>query len=460
MSEEDARQSGRPNNTSETLNRRYLARSARWAFSRFALSAMLAVVALLVLAPVARADEHAELYYFWGEGCPLCEKAKPFVEELRQSYPGLVIHEYEVLRNTENQERYRSVAARFDLEVLMVPAFFIGEDWWIGFAEHVPTEVRAAVEHCLESGCELPPAPASNGAGGADAASAPAARPDDPPAGELVVSVPFFGTVDAAAAPLVVSTLLVAVVDGFNPCSLWVLTFLLGVLVHTGSRSRVLVAGLVFLGITASLYGLFIAGLLNVFLYAGAVPWVRAGVAVLALAFGAINVKDYFAFRRGLSLTITDGQKSRIGRKVRTLLARSDRLVPLLLATAALAAGITLVELPCTAGLPVVWTQLVTTAGVPAAGYAGLLALYLVVYLVDELAILGLAVFTLRRTSFEERHGRLLKLVGGTVMIVLGAFLVLWPETASTITGTLLVFGVALGGAAVVHGGRLLVRRG
>ncbi len=455
--------SRRTPNTTATLNHGCAVQSARSATQRFPIAATLAVVTLLVLAPAGvRADQHAELYFFWGEGCPLCEKAKPFVEELQQSYPGLVIHEHEVMQNSGNQELYRSVAARYEIGVLMVPAFFIGEDWWIGFAEHVPAEVRAAVEHCLESGCELPPAPDSGGAGeqaggGQDGPRETGAG--DPAADELVVTVPFLGAVDAAAVPVLVGTILVAAVDGFNPCSLWVLTFLLGVLVHTRSRLRVLVAGSLFLVVTAALYGLFIAGLLNVFLYAGAVPWIRAAVAVLALGFGVINVKDYFAFRQGISLTIGDRQKSSIAQKLRQLLARSDRLVPLLLATAALAAGITLVELPCTAGLPVVWTQLVTTAGVPAAGYVGLLALYLVVYLVDELAILGTAVITLRRTNVQERHGRLLKLVGGAVMISLGAFLLLWPETASTVTGTLLIFGAALGGAAVVHGCRLLVRR-
>jgi hypothetical protein len=121
-----------------------------------------------------------------------------------------------------------------------------------------------------------------------------------------------------------------------------------------------------------------------------------------------------------------------------------------LAATGGMALGVTLVELPCTAGLPVLWTTLLADAGVATGAFALLLLLYMLVYLLDELLVFGVVVVTMRVTRIEERQGRVLKLVGGSVMLALALVMLFWPTLLESIGGTLAVFGVALGGAGVV----------
>ncbi len=298
-----------------------------------------------------------------------------------------------------------------------------------------------------ESGAQAREAGGQPGAETADAAEAAEAAE----AGERSASIGLgpFGEVELAGQPLIAATALIAFVDGFNPCSLWVLTVLLAMILHTRSRARVAAVGLTFLLVTATVYGVFIAGLFAAFAVAGFADPIRFAVAALAFAFAAVNIKDYFAFKQGVSLSIPDRFKPRIYRGGRSV--REDKPLPVVLAiTVALAAGVAIIELPCTAGLPLVWTGLVSEAGVDGAGFLALLAVYLLVYLAVEVTLLLVALVTLASVRLDEGRGRVLKLIGGAVMAAIAIVLVVDPSVMESFAGSLGVIGAALGVAAVV----------
>jgi len=236
---------------------------------------------------------------------------------------------------------------------------------------------------------------------------------------------------------------MIALVDGFNPCSLWVLTFLLGLVVHSGSRKKTAAVGLTFLTVTSIGYGAFVYGLINVFSYVSHLMWIKVAVATVALVFGAVNVKDFFYWNRGLSFTIPDRFKPKIARELSETV-RKDSLAMTLFGTAVIAAGIVLVELPCTAGFPLIYSNILVERGVQT-GYAlVLLGLYMLIYLLDELAVFLGITYTMEKTRFEEKHGRYLKLLGGMIMIALATTLLIRPEMMETLSGTVYIFGSAL----------------
>jgi cytochrome c biogenesis protein CcdA len=274
-----------------------------------------------------------------------------------------------------------------------------------------------------------------------------------------VIDVPIVGRVEVGNTSLLVSTVLIALVDGFNPCSLWVLSILLALVLRTGSRRRLLAIGGTFLFVTTLLYGLYMAGIYGFLSFAANLEWVRLAMAAIALGFGFINLKDYFWFRRGPSLTISDEQKPWLYQRMRSV-AASDKALPAALAgTALLAVGVSILETPCTAGYPLLWANLVTEQNVGLAGAIPLFALYMLVFLLDELVVFGLAVFAMRAMKLEERAGRLLKLVGGVVMIALAATLVFAPEAMSSVNGALAVFGIAIGAVLCILGVEWAMRR-
>jgi cytochrome c biogenesis protein CcdA/thiol-disulfide isomerase/thioredoxin len=270
-----------------------------------------------------------------------------------------------------------------------------------------------------------------------------------------VVTLPLLGRVDLARHSLAISTALIAFVDGFNPCSLWVLSILIALTLHTGSRKKVFVIGLVFITVTAAVYMLFIAGLFTVFTFVRFFGWIQMVVALVALFFAAVNIKDYFWYQEGVSFTIADDKKPGIYQRARNILHASESFWPMVGATVVMAAGVSLVEFSCTAGFPVLWTNLLAAQGVSPATFAVLLALYMLIYQIDELAIFMFAVFSLKASRLEEKHGRILKLVGGTLMLTLAGVMIFNPNLMNDLASSLWIFGAAFAGAALV----LLVHR-
>jgi cytochrome c biogenesis protein CcdA/glutaredoxin len=382
-------------------------------------------VALLVLigvaTPAVAADtEPTVLTLFWGQGCPHCEAEWEFLDELGAEYPELEILGYEVWYDTANRELFVEAMAGFGLEPRAVPTTIFRDHVWQGFSDTIAGEIRAAVASELSSD---------------ETSFEPA---------QETIDLPIIGEVESGDVPLVVSTALIAFVDGINPCSLWVLSILLALVLRTGSRRRVLAIGGTFLLITALLYGLYIAGMYGLLSFMAGQAWVRVAMAVVALGFGMVSFQEYFQFGTGVSLGIAETQKPKLYRRMRSITVDARSLPIALAGTALLAVGVSVLETPCTAGYPLLWANLLADQQVGLAGAIPLFLLYMTVFLFDELVVFGAAVVAMRATKLEERAGRLLRLVGGSVMIVLAATLIVAPDAMTSVAGSLGVFVAAI----------------
>ncbi len=381
---------------------------------------------------------------FWGENCPHCLDQKPFLSELEARYPQLQIRQHEVWRNRFNREFFQLTAREHGIEAGSVPAVFVDGKVFLGDAPFIRKQIEEAVRSYLNRKQQLDDRVSETLAPESETNREPLTN------SATTIAVPWLGTIDLIQQPLVFSTFLIAFVDGFNPCSLWVLTLLLGMVIHSGSRQRMLLVGLVFLFTTATLYGAFVAGVFKVLSYVAYIAWVQWLVALFALLFGLVNIKDYFWFKKGISFTISDKHKPGIYQSIRGLLNPERKGFALAGATFVMAAGISLVELPCTAGFPVIWSQLVRAQQVSSMEFFGLLLIYLFIYLSIEIVIFLTALITLKRQQFEQKHGQTLKLIGGMIMVALGIVMIVDPNLMNDLTSTLLVFSAALFAAAVI----------
>jgi thiol-disulfide isomerase/thioredoxin len=397
------------------------------------------------------------IYFFWGDGCPHCAEAEPFLEGLADANPQIELRDYEVWYNADNQAILQQMAAAFHFEPSAVPTFFIGDSYWVGYNDEIKVQIEAKVNTCLVQGC------ADAGAGIVPGVALPTpTQPGASPAptgtaapSEQVITLPFIGQISLATQSLVVSTALIAFVDGFNPCSLWVLSMLLALTLHTGSRRKIIIIGLVFISVTALIYMLFITGLFSLFTFVSFMGWIQVVIAVVALFFAAVNIKDYFWYKEGLSFTIGNQQKSGIFQKIRKVMDSSQSVWGLVGATILMAAGVSLVEFSCTAGFPVLWTNLLAAQNVQTAEFFLLLLVYMLIYQLDELVIFFIAVFTLKASKLEEKEGRFLKLAGGMLMFSLALVMIFKPALMNSIGSSLLIFGAAFAAALLV----LLVHR-
>jgi thiol-disulfide isomerase/thioredoxin len=412
---------------------------------------LLAIVLVLLIGAAVQAqaqDTAADgpvIYLFWGDGCPHCAREKEYLNDLLRHYPDVTLREFEVWYSAENQQLMEKFGDAFGFDPGSVPTTFIGSHYWVGFGQNTGMEFVSTLEECKTGACVDVGAQILAGVSPDEVVfTAPIVT------GENAVTLPLLGTVELGAQPLWFSTAIISFIDGFNPCSLWVLSILLALVLHSGSRRRTLLVGTTFLIVTSTAYIVFITGLFGIFSIIGYLGWIQIAVAAIAFGFALINIKDYFWYKEGVSLTIDDRHKPGLYRNMRGLISADRSPLALIGATGAVALGVTLLELPCTSGMPVMWTNLLTANNVAGGQFVLLLALYMVIFLIDEMALFLAAVFTMKAVKFEEKHGRILKLAGGMVMLALAAVMVIDPTLMNDVGASALVFAGALGVTALI----------
>ena len=337
-----------------------------------------------------------ELQVFVRDGCPHCADAKTYLDELQRIRPDLRI----VLRQVDRDPAARDVLVAISQAVGAwppgVPTFVYGTQVLVGFddAAHTGSELERLIE-------ALPP-------------------PRDR------VESALFGTLNVSELGLPLFTLALGLLDGFNPCAMWVLLFLLSLLVRLKDRRRMAMVAGTFVLASGAVYYAFMAAWLNVFLFVGMTDALRIGLAALAMLIGLVNVKDFFAFRRGVSLSIPESAKPGIYARARAIL-KARSLSASLVAVAVLAVGVNFVELLCTAGLPAIYTAVLTQHALSPQAHYGYLALYILAYIADDALMVGTAVLALGSGKLTERGGRVLKLLSGAVMLALGTVMLLRP---------------------------------
>lgn len=419
--------------------------------ARFWFLAALSLTPLALTAAPELKSSKTIIYFFRAEGCPHCAEAELFLTSLAARSPSLELRSLEVTRHKENARAYIRFAHNFGFKARSVPAIFAGNRYWVGYTPEIGGQIAEYLEVCHIQPC-------------IDAAlyvlPQKTARPEEPGSKQLhhahddaspvYLEVPVFGRVDLSHGSLWANTALIAFADGFNPCSLWVLSMLLALIIHTGSRGKVFIIGFLFLTVSSLVYVAFIAGIFSIMQLVGLISGVRIAMAALTLVMGIINIKDYFWFGKGISLTIAAEKKPGIFARMRDILAASNAFWPMFTATVLLAAGVSLAEFSCTAGFPVLWANLVSAQNISTGDFVLLLVFYMLIYQLDEMIIFITVVITLRIGRFEEKQGRALKLFGGVLMCTLAGVLIIKPELLDDIFSSVMVFLSACAGSLII----------
>jgi hypothetical protein len=368
------------------------------------------------------------LYMFWSSRCPHCLDAVPVVRAMQARHAWLELHDYEILSSRENAARYESMAAALGEEARYVPAFFFCGRMVTGYDD------EAGMGRYLDRALQACRAEAATGA----------AAEAGPEGEALATELPVVGRVAPGDVSLPVLTVVLAGLDAFNPCAFFVLLFLLSILVHAKSRWRMAIIGGVFVVTSGLAYFVFMAAWLNLWLVVGQLAWVTLAAGLAAILIAALNIKDYFAFGRGPSLSIPEGAKPGLFRRMRELV-NADRPAVLFVGAVTLAVVANSYELLCTAGFPMVFTRALTMAELGTAAYYGYLALYNLIYILPLALIVAAFTWTMGARKLGEREGRLLKLLSGLLMLGLGITLVVAPDALVRLpVATGLVLGAIL----------------
>lgn len=356
------------------------------------------------------------------EGCPHCAEAEAFLRPLAASRPDVELVVYDVAHDPAARERMQQRASAAGIEALGVPMIVVDGQILVGYSSDETTGRRIVA--LIDAAAADPPVEADPHAACEGAPGNPTCRAAEE---AEEVELPLLGHVRVRDFGLPLFTLVVGLLDGFNPCAMWVLLFLLSLLAGMRDRRRMAAIGGTFVVISGVAYFTFMAAWLNVFLLLGVSRAVELALGGVALVIGALNVKDAAGFGRGPSLKIPESAKPGIYRRVRAIV-QAERTLGAVAAAAVLAVLVNIIELACTAGLPAVYTRVLTAHHLPAWSYYGYLLLYIAAYMFDDALMVTIALVTLSRTKLQERGGRALKLISGLVMLFLGLALVVFPQ--------------------------------
>jgi hypothetical protein len=402
------------------------------------------------------AQPASDIVLYWGDGCPNCENERAWLLTVQKDHPDLTITQYEVWKDTDNRALFVAAGTELGFTASSVPTTVIGKRVWIGWTTPIREDVSKAIDLVLAG--ETPP-PGVYGTPGAGTCSENKSQCTVEGDNGVLIDVPLVGEVSLDDKSLLVSTVIIGFVDGVNPCSLWVISVLLTIVIRTASRRRVVAIGTTFLAVTAAMYALYMAGIYSALSVVGSLGAIQIIVAVAAGIFGVVSVKDYFAFKKGLSFTIKDSAKPGIYKRIRDA-AGHRALIPALAATVVLAVAVSLLETPCTAGFPVLWTGMLRANGVGVAETGFLFIAYMIPFLLDEMIVFGIAVVTMRASKMQEKHGEMLKLIAGVTMLALAVVMVFRPALMENPLGALALFAGAFALAGLIHVVTAKVRSG
>ncbi len=378
---------------------------------------------LFFFAPlVFAAQDPVYIYFFWGQGCPHCGEEKVFLKKLEQKYEQLKVLDFEITSSRENIELLEKVGSEFKVDVSGIPFTVVGPQYFIGFHTEETTgkTIEESVRCALENGCP-------DLVGSLITSVTPNPPPEENKTIPETVSLPLFGEMKTKSLSLPVLTFVIALLDGFNPCAMWVLLFLISLLLGMKDKRRMWVLGTTFIVASSFVYFLFMSAWLNFFLFLGFVFWVRIVIGLVALVAGGYNLRDYFVNKEAACKVTGGERRKRIFQKLEEITQKKEFLVALV-GIVLLAFAVNLVELVCSAGLPAVYTQILTLTNLPAWQYYAYLLFYIFIFMLDDLLVFFVAMTTLHAVCIESKYARFSRLVGGGLMLIIGILLIFKPE--------------------------------
>lgn len=241
------------------------------------------------------------------------------------------------------------------------------------------------------------------------------------------LTLPIIGTIQIANLSLPLLSMVIGLIDGFNPCAMWTLLFLISLLLSMKDRRRMWILGTVFIITSAFVYFLFLTAWLNFFMILGFVLWVRIAVGIVALVAGFYSLRSYYQNKEGGCEVVKGEKRQKAFEKLKKITQERDFLLALF-GIILLAFAVNVVELVCSAGLPAVYTQILSLSKLsPWQNYTYIL-IYIFFFMIDDLFIFAVAMITLHAVGIQNKYARFSRLIGGILMLIIGTLLLFKPE--------------------------------
>lgn len=371
------------------------------------------------------------IYLFHSYTCKHCKEEIKLLDELEKEYDNIKVYKYEVNENG-NGELLKNISEIMGSKVTGTPYTIIGNKVFSGYDyENSKGRFKGAIEYYSKYGYEDKV--------GEYISSIPLpsyeVKDTDPDVDEYIndyisykVKLPLIGEVKLKNLTLPLVTVVIGLADGFNPCAMWVLLFLISMLIGMKDKKRMWILGSTFLLTSALIYLIFMMSWLNLANLLISVVWVRVIIAIVSLVGGIINLRGYIKHRKVSGCDVVDDKKrNRIITRIKKFTTEKNFWLAIL-GVIVLAISVNVVELACSAGLPVMFIEILSLNNLTAIEEIIYIVLYMLFFLLDDFVVFVIAMTTLSLTGVSSKYGNLSKLIGGILMLFIGLLLMFKPE--------------------------------
>ena len=345
-------------------------------------------------------ENKINIYLFHSESCPHCKEEIKYLDTLIEGkYKDKInVYKYEVSKNEDNSTILNSVKTLFEDNTPYVPFTVIGEEYIVGFSEVTEGQIEEIVDNYLTD-TEI----------------------------EKTFKLPILGKIKAKDASVSIVAVILGFIDGFNPCAMWILLLLINMTIGINNRKKMLSIGLTFILTGGIIYFLSMLGI-GIVIDLAMISIIRNLIALVAIVLGIYNLFTYIKTRKETGCHVVDKKKRKnIITKINTILSEKSFILSIL-GTIVLAISVNLVELACSLGFPTIFLELLSINNIQGLSKIIYLIIYILFYLLDDLVIFLIAVFTLKSKGISTKYNKLVNLIGGILMILMGLLLIFKPE--------------------------------
>lgn len=354
--------------------------------------------------------EIATIHFFFHPNCHHCKAQKEFNANLIKQFSNISIIEHDVSKPAENQilRKYAKEHGLNDTQ-LGVPFTIVGERYFIGYDTEGTTakDITEAIANNFAT-------PKGN------------SHVNFFKKNKLLtekVELPLFGEINVANTSLIGLSIILGLVDGFNPCAMWVLAYLISIILGLGDKRKIWLLVGSFLLASGILYFLFITAWLNVFLLVGYLRFVIILIAIFALWVGINEVRDFLLNKEIVCNVGSPGAKKKTIDRVNRLVSAQISIATIF-GIIALAFAVNSIEFVCSSALPVIFTQTLAIHNLSMVAYYFYITVYVFFFMLDDMVIFSIAAIAATQTA-GYAYTRFSKIAGGVVLVGLGVFLLL-----------------------------------
>lgn len=250
----------------------------------------------------------------------------------------------------------------------------------------------------------------------------------DPLAG---VNIPFVGRIVSNEWSLTALSAFLGLLDGFNPCAMWVLVVFLITLIQIGDRFKMFLVAGTFLLAEAVMYTMILTawlasfGFLMELDFAGMKQIVSAVVGVVAIGAGTFFLWEG-VFTDGTCKVTNLQQRQKISVKIQNI-AKNPINWGMFVAILGLALSVNIIEFACSVGYPQAFTLILTNSNISGIELVWNIAVYIFMYMIDDLIVFGIALYSIEKIGITHKFSRATNMIGGVLMLLLGIMLLINP---------------------------------